>query len=156
MKGKNNPMTLTSSWVFIGFYERANASRRYVYKLGMYFHSFQKESTMSGAMAVSQKQGRRGGGFPEVSCFFGQELFLLRKNTLSTRKHLPILYELKNCRARKIILLCGFKLCLCLLFCVVLFCFPCNAPLTLNFMVVYNHLSFEYKHKFPSFKLLSF
>ena len=126
----------------------------HIYILGMHFCSLQKESTLSGGMAMSQKQRPRGGGFPEVGCFFGQELILLSKNTLSTRKHLPILYDLKNCRARKRILLCGFKLHLCLLFFVVLYCFPCNAPLTLNFMVVYNHLSFEYKHKLSSFKLL--
>lgn len=55
-----------------------------------------KQNTLSDRWEASPKHRPRA-EFPEVGCFFGYKLFLVGKNTLSTRKHLPILYNLKNC-----------------------------------------------------------
>lgn len=50
-----------------------------------------KKSTLSGSIDMSLKHEPRGLEFPEVGCFFGDELILAGENILSTRKHLLVL-----------------------------------------------------------------
>lgn len=87
-KGKNNPMALPSAWVY-WFKLSTNLDKIYIC-LACIFMAF-KKSTWSGSIDMSLKHEPRGLEFPEVGCFFGDELILAGENILSTRKHLLVL-----------------------------------------------------------------
>lgn len=83
-------------------------------------------------MDMSQEHEPRAGEFPVIGCCFNYELFLVGRNTFSPRKHLLILYNLKNCKARKSLFLVSFNYSVCV-FCSVLVFFTLQCAITSKF-----------------------